>query len=222
MLTADSPLATATTTVVDIGLGNVGSVVNMLRRAGSPSTVATTADDIAAAHRLVLPGVGRWDTAIAALDTGGIRQALHHAANERGTPILGICLGMQLLMEASEEGPGRGLGLIPGRIQRFQPASDGLGRPLKVPHMGWNLVRGQADDDPLAASLVEDSRFYFVHSYHATDVPDQHVLMTANYGTEFVCGVRRENVRGVQFHPEKSHRFGLRLMEAFATSGAMC
>lgn len=215
MLSVAAP-ASAAVTVVDLDLGNVGSVVNMLRRAGSQATLATTAEEIARAERLVLPGVGHWDTAVAALDSGGVRKALEVAVIDRGVPLLGICLGMQLLLETSEEGSGRGLGWIPGRIQRFRPTKDVNGRPLKVPHMGWNLVRGRVADDPLSTSLLDASRFYFVHSYHATDVPPEHVLMTATYGEEFTCGVVRDNVRGVQFHPEKSHRYGLRLMQEFA------
>lgn len=197
--------------VVDIGTGNVGSVINMVRRAGGEAVVATTPDEVERGGGVVLPGVGHWDSAVAMLRQTGVGEAIVTTA-QRGTPVLGICLGMQLLLESSEEGRLDGLGLVPGRNVRFDLSQVPTGRHrLKVPHMGWNLVQ-PSRHDPLLAELDEQSRFYFVHSFHADGIDPGDALLRAWHGYEFVCGIRQGNVTGVQFHPEKSHRFGLQLM----------
>lgn len=211
MSTPHSP----TVTVAHLGIGNVGSVVNMLRHLGHPAHVSSSPDEIAAADKVVLPGVGHWETAVRRMDELGLREPLQDVVS-RGVPTLGICLGMQLLLEASEEGSGPGLGFVPGRLVRFRDTVDTRGQTLRVPHMGWNAVTLAAAEDPIVSRLEPDSRFYFVHSFHADGVPEQNTLLTATYGYDFVCGVRHENVWGFQFHPEKSHHYGMALMRAFA------
>lgn len=211
MPTPDSP----TVTVAHLGIGNVGSVLNMLRHLGHTARVTSDPDEVAAADKVLLAGVGHWETAVRQMDELGLRQPLEDVV-ARGVPTLGICLGMQLLLGSSEEGSGAGLGFVPGEVVRFRETADAKGQPLRVPHMGWNVVHPQAPEDPVVARLEPESRFYFVHSYHADRVPPENVLLTAPYGYEFVCGVRHENVWGFQFHPEKSHHFGMALMRAFA------
>jgi len=218
VLAARSPVSTPdspTVTVAHLGIGNVGSVVNMFRHLGHSARVTSSPDEIAAADKVVLPGVGHWETAVRQMDALGVREALEDVVS-RGVPTLGICLGMQLLLEASEEGPGPGLGFVPGKLVHFRETVDGNGQTLRVPHMGWNAVGLAAPEDPIVSRLEPDSRFYFVHSFHADGVPPENTLLTATYGYEFVCGVRHENVWGFQFHPEKSHHFGMALMRAFA------
>jgi glutamine amidotransferase len=218
VFTARSPVPTPdsrTVTVAHLGIGNVGSVVNMLRHLGHAVRVSSSPDEIAAADKVVLPGVGHWETAVRQLDELGVREALGEVVS-RGVPALGICLGMQLLLEASEEGSGPGLGFVPGKVVHFRETVGADGQTLRVPHMGWNAVEPTTLQDPIVSRLEPDSRFYFVHSYHADGVPSDNILLTASYGYEFACGVRHENVWGFQFHPEKSHRFGMALMRAFA------
>lgn len=202
--------------MIDFGLGNIGSIVNMLRRVGADVEVVSTPQALGRVAKLILPGVGHWDNALQRLD-GGFREVLNDLALNRRIPILGICLGMQMLFSSSEEGQLPGLGWVPGRIRRLTSGATGHdGRALKIPHMGWNLVTMQREDD-LTRGLANDSRFYFAHSYCADEVPTENVLMTTTHGSQFACGVRRDNIWGVQFHPEKSHRFGMKLMANFAS-----
>jgi glutamine amidotransferase len=195
--------------VVDYGVGNQGSVLNMYRRLGIEAARVAAAADIDAAERLVLPGIGAFDHCMRRLRDAGLEGPLR-AAVARGVPLLGICVGMQMLLEGSDEGRETGLGLIPGRAVRFAPAD----RAIKVPHMGWNRVQWQADDI-LNEGLRDEARFYFVHSYHAVCADPAHVLGTTAYGAEFASVIRTGRVYGVQFHPEKSHRFGLALLGNF-------
>jgi glutamine amidotransferase len=198
--------------LIDLGIGNLGSVTNMLNRAGAQ--VQRTADPaaLADASKIILPGVGSFDALVQKIDAAGIRKPLLEHARS-GKPLLGICLGMQVLSEGSDEGQLAGLGLIPGRVRRFQFAGDQA--HLKVPHMGWNRVAVRKDH-PLAHGLQEGARFYFVHSFYFDCAAPGDALLTTHYGFDFASGVQRENVMGVQFHPEKSHRFGLQLVQNFA------
>ncbi len=191
-------------------MGNLGSVQNMLRRAGVDSIVTSDPEDVKAATRLILPGVGAFDSAMRRLDESGLRGILELKANEEKIPIMGICLGMQLLCNGSEEGQLPGLGWIDAVAKKI-PNTSGL----KVPHMGWNIVE-PTRSSPLTDALGEEPRFYFVHSYgvHVTDQSDS--LMKCTYGIEFDAAINRGNIYGAQFHPEKSHRFGMTLLKAFA------
>lgn len=209
-MTAAGRGGNSTCVVVDSGLGNIQSVANMLRRVGAPVVVASTADDCRTAQKLILPGVGAFDGGMAALRRSGLDEAVLEAAG-RGAHVLGICLGMHLLFEGSEEGRVLGLGLIPGRVGRFR--LDGMS--LKIPHMGWNVVRPTRES---ALFSLEDAeqRYYHVHSYHVLCEAADDVTAVTRYGYDFPCAVQRGTVMGVQFHPEKSHRFGMALMQRFA------
>jgi len=197
-----------TVSIVAYGLGNLGSVTNMLRRIGADSRLVQTPEEIAASDRLLLPGVGAFGAGMALLEQRGLVPAIRAFAAS-GRPVLGICLGMQLLLEGSEEGDAEGLGLIPGRSHRLPPSA------IRVPHMGWNLVT-PTRADPLVGGLPDASRFYFVHSYHAVPEDPAHILGVTTYGVPFASMIRSENVMGAQYHPEKSHDFGKRVLANFA------
>jgi glutamine amidotransferase len=195
--------------VVDYGVGNLSSVSNMLRKAGGDVRVSHDPGEILAADKLLLPGVGHFDHGMKMLNGSGLREAIDRYALDLKRPVLGICLGAQILGKGSEEGVTPGLGWIDMVCHRFEAMPS-----IRVPHMGWNqIVRRKAS--PLLDGVRDDARFYFVHSYrmHCADSDD--VLATATYGIDFTCAVQRANIFGTQFHPEKSLRHGLALMKAF-------
>lgn len=201
-------------TIVDYGVGNLASIRNMLKKAGSEALISSRPEDILAAEKLVLPGVGAFDTCAEKLQQSGLQEVLNKKVLEEKTPLLGICVGMQLLMEGSDEGQLPGLGWIKGRIVRFRV--DKMSSPHKIPHMGWTEVITQ-NSSRLFDNMHEEPRFYFVHSYHPQPFSENDVMVYADYGYRFAAGLENENIMGVQFHPEKSHKFGLRLMENFIT-----
>lgn len=197
--------------IVNYGIGNIGSVINMLKHIGSEPRVASTVEDIEAATALLLPGVGAYGGAMEALSARGFCEPLRRRVREDGVPILGICLGMQLLGNGSEEGGAAGLGLIDADFVKFGfPAES----DLKVPHMGWNTISAKREN-PLFDLDAEEQRYYFVHSYYAKCNHSSDVIATCNYGSEFVCAYGADNILGVQFHPEKSHKFGMKLLRKF-------
>ncbi len=196
--------------IVDYGMGNLGSILNMFRRIGVRTRVAGDPESVRTAEKILLPGVGSFDAAMQRIDASGFREVLDHKAMEERVPVLGICLGMQLLTRRSEEGSLPGLGWIDADTRRF-PSSPGL----KVPHMGWNVAE-PTRESPLTAELPEDSRFYFVHSYFVRVDDSEHSVMRTTHGVEFDAAVQRDNIFGAQFHPEKSHKFGMRLLSNFA------
>jgi glutamine amidotransferase len=198
-------------TIIDYGMGNVGSISNMLRKLGVDSIVSGSESEILAADRLILPGVGAFDHGMRNLRERGLLSVLEETVRRRGVPCLGICLGMQLMARRSEEGCESGLGWLDAECVRFRPAA--AAAPIKVPHMGWNTVQTTR---PGFGWLNSDARFYFVHSYHLNCHDDGDVLGWTTHGYRFPAVVRRENAFGVQFHPEKSHRFGLEMLRAFA------
>lgn len=198
--------------ILDYGIGNVGSIRNMLKKAGAQSGIVHTAQELQACDKLILPGVGAFDEGMDRLDASGMRGALDSAVAQ-GKPVLGICLGMQMLGLSSEEGKREGLGYIRFRNVRFQLKDQ---PELKVPHMGWDVVTITDAQDALVAGITEQQRYYFVHSYHAQCEQPEDALMTCDYGYPFAAAVRCGNVRGTQFHPEKSHRFGMALLKNFA------
>ncbi len=201
--------AATSVVIVDYGLGNVRSIQNMLRRIDVPSSISRDPSQILTADRLILPGVGAFDTAMELLNASGARPALEEAVREEKTDVLGICLGMQLLGRSSEEGVLPGLGWIDADTRRL-PSGEGL----VVPHMGWDWVE-PAHKSRLFEGESADLRFYFVHSFAVVCDRDSDVLARCWHGYDFACAVASENVFGVQFHPEKSHRFGMDLLRRF-------
>ena len=197
--------------IVDCGMGNLSSIQNMFKKAGAEAVISSEIKDIERADHLVLPGVGSFDAGISQLRQRGLVEILSKKVLEKKTPILGICLGMQLMTQRSEEGKDPGLGWIDGETVRFRiDGQDGL----KVPHMGWNTVRG-IPKAPLLAGYQKEPRFYFVHSYHVVCRSKRDILAETYHGYDFVSAFAKENIYGVQFHPEKSHKFGLQLFKNF-------
>jgi glutamine amidotransferase len=191
--------------IVDYGLGNLGSVTKGFRHAGAETVLTGDPGELLRAHALVLPGDGAFGATMDEIRGRGLDSVLREAA-ARGTPLFGICIGMQVLFEESEEhGRHQGLGLLPGRVRRFEG-------PLPVPHMGWNRLAYRPH--PLFTGLAQGSHVYFVHSYFC-DAPDEVTLATSDYGRDFAAVVGRKSVLGVQFHPEKSQSIGLRMIENF-------
>ena len=199
--------------VVDYGLGNVQAFLTMFKRLGFDATRAKTASDLIGASKIILPGVGAFDHAIELLDQSGMRPVLETLVLKDRVPVLGICVGMQILGSSSEEGRLAGLGWVPGRVRSFRSSERSAILPL--PHMGWNDVVPKSDKS-LFAGLESDARFYFLHSYFFECDEPSHVAAVASYGLDFSCAVSAGNVYGVQFHPEKSHHFGARLLKNFA------
>lgn len=198
--------------IVDYGVGNLASIQNMLKKIGAPSKISSNGEEIGEAEKLILPGVGAFDTCAAKLQQSGLVEVLSKKVIQDKTPVLGVCVGMQLLAESSEEGILPGLGWIRGTIIKFRAAL--LPPGTKIPHMGWTDVTA-VKSSKLFEKMYEDPRFYFVHSYHAQLLDESDALIYAEYGYRFVAGVERANILGVQFHPEKSHKFGMKLLENF-------
>ena len=197
--------------VVETETANVGSVVNMCRRLGGDPVVSGDPETIASADKMFLPGLGAFDAAMASLHDSGLVEVVRLRASE-GVPVLGICLGMQLLFDSSEEGVAAGLGLIPGVVRRL-PVDSPIG-PVRIPHMGWSRLE-RCRPHSLTEGIGEDARFYFVHSYVAVPDDDRDIIGVSTHGSRFVSAVARQNVLGVQFHPEKSHRYGKALLGNF-------
>jgi glutamine amidotransferase len=200
-------------TIVDYGLGNVQAFLNVYKRLNIPARTASTPEALAGAERIILPGVGHFDHAMRQLNASGMRDTLDDLVQRRGVPILGVCVGMQMLARGSDEGSEPGLGWIDGNVRALDRLEAARGLPL--PHMGWNDVR-PVDERPLFRELANGARFYFLHSYYFECARPADVVAVAHYGTEFGCAVNAGNVWGVQFHPEKSHGFGIRLLQNFA------
>jgi glutamine amidotransferase len=200
-------------TIIDYGLGNVLAFVNVYTRLNIPVAVAKTAADLAGATRLILPGVGSFDHAMEQLDQSGMRATLEQLVVQQRMPVMGICVGMQMLASSSDEGKLPGLGWIDGRVRKFDLAA--MPRGTNLPHMGWNDVNPTVEGG-LFKGLEKDARFYFLHSYYFECAQAANVLAQTDYGPDFSCAVRRDNVYGVQFHPEKSHHFGSQLLSNFA------
>ncbi len=197
--------------ILSYGIGNLGSIRNMLKKAGTESEIVETPEALSACDKLILPGVGAFDSGMELLEKSGMRPALDEAV-QSGKPLLGICLGMQMLGQCSEEGKRKGLGYVPFQNIRFRLDS----AVLKIPHMGWNYVTVADETDPLVKGFAEKQRYYFVHSYHAKCEDERDALLLCDYGYPFAAAVRHGHVWGTQFHPEKSHRFGMSLLKNFA------
>ena len=199
--------------ILDYDMGNVGSIQNMIRKIGIKDIkISRDPVDVKAADKLILPGVGAFDTGMQKLEEYGLSDLIRHHALVERKPILGICLGMQLLGVSSEEGSLPGLGLVPFYCKRFTLSKDST---LKIPHMGWDRTQVAAQS-PLTKGLEEKQRYYYVHSFHVVCDHPENVLMTCNYEYIFAAAVHSDNIYGVQFHPEKSHMYGMKLLKNFA------
>lgn len=196
--------------IVDYGLGNVQAFKDVYNRLNLPVLIARSSKDLVDATKLILPGVGSFDYAITKLDESGMRKNIEDLVMDKQMPILGVCVGMQMLAKSSEEGKLKGLGWIDAIVKRFDTNND-----IILPHMGWNNVYPRSYDG-LYKNTKEDLRFYFLHEYYFDACEESDVEATANYEGEYACSVRRENIYGVQFHPEKSHHFGMQLLKNFA------
>lgn len=199
--------------IVDYGVGNLSSIRNILKKVGVQSTISSDNEVIEKANKLILPGVGAFDTCVQKLSESGLTDVLNRKVIQDKTPLLGICVGLQLLFASSEEGDLPGLNWIKGKNVKFKTPVQS--NPIKIPHMGWSDVHVKKPS-LLFDDMYDEPRFYFVHSYHPVVEQETDILVLANYGYDFVAGVEHENIAGVQFHPEKSHKFGMRLLENFA------
>lgn len=201
--------------IVNYGVGNLTSIKNMFKKSGVNATISGEEKDIAAASKLLLPGMGHFDNCMQKLNASGLRPLIEKKAFEEKIPILGICVGLQMFMASSEEGKEAGLNWIEGRTIRFREEKMDAG--LKIPNMGWHDIE-VVKPSPLMEGLEKESRFYFAHSFHVEPEQSSDTLVCANYGYRFAAAVERGNIAGVQFHPEKSHKFGLRLLKNFAVN----
>ena len=197
--------------IVNYGVSNVGSMLNMMRKLGIPAKAISTPGEVERASKIILPGVGAFDHGMRALMEMKLDGPLRERALN-GVPLLGVCLGMQMLARGSEEGTVGGLGLVEGRCVRFQPNGN---EAFRVPHMGWNELSIRAQSGLLKD--LDGARFYFVHSFYLVCDDPADELASAHYGVDFTAALHRQNVWGVQFHPEKSHRFGMTLLRNFAS-----
>ena len=198
------------TTIINYNLGNPKSIKNMLAYLGIESRISSNHAEITSADRLILPGVGHFQHGMEQLEQLGLIELLKKEVIEKKKPILGICLGMQLLTKYSEEGNLAGLGFIDAQTKKFELQN----ATLKVPHMGWNTVSFQKESK-LIQEVSENPRYYFVHSYYVDCVHQEDILCSTNYGEDFVSGFQHNNIFGLQFHPEKSHKFGMELLANF-------
>mgnify|MGYP001169297811 FL=1 len=198
-------------TIIDYDMGNLGSLLNMIKHVGGKAKISSSPEEISESKKIILPGVGRMDMGIKKLKDTKIDKAIHHASNSKQTKILGVCLGMHLLFEYGEEGKTNGLGLLKGRVSKFSFKEN---EKLKIPHMGWNKVNFSRDSN-FFSSLQNEGYFYFVHSYHVLCQDKSNIAATCNYGYNFTCAVESDGILGAQFHPEKSHTNGKNFYKKF-------
>ena len=199
--------------IVDYGLGNVQAIANIYKRLEIPARLARSSADLKDASHLILPGVGAFDWAMSRLNDSGMRATLDDLVQRQGRPVLGICVGMQMMARRSDEGSSEGLGWFDAGVRLFDDARF-TGR-THLPHMGWNDV-APVRSDGLFRELGTEARFYFLHSYYFAPNDPRDLLATAVYGERFACAVQRDHIVGVQFHPEKSHGWGVQLLKNFA------
>lgn len=198
--------------IIDYGLGNVKAFANVYKMLDIPAIIVTKPHDLIKVSRVIMPGVGAFDHAMKCLQDSGMREMLDEIVLHQQVPVLGICVGMQMLTNSSEEGVSPGLKWINGDVKKIVSS---FNNSIYVPHMGWNDVK-PLNNNELFRGLNDDSRFYFLHSYYVHCQRNEDVIAVTNYGGEFACAVNHENVFGVQFHPEKSHRYGMQLLKNFS------
>lgn len=198
--------------ILDYGVGNLTSIFNMLKKGGVDATITNNKDDISKASKLLLPGMGHFDNCMQRFNQSGMRPLVETMVLEKKIPVLGICVGLQMFMQDSEEGTEPGLNWIKGHTVRFRPQQMQEGQ--KIPNMGWldTVIKKKSG----LLEGLDDARFYFAHSYHVEVNDTADALLAASYGYEFTAAIERDNIMGVQFHPEKSHRFGMQLLKNFA------
>lgn len=199
--------------LIDYGLGNIRAFINIYKKLNIPVKIAQRVDDLTDVTKLILPGVGAFDHAMGQLERSGMRQRLEELVVQNKVPVIGICVGMQMLAHSSEEGKLPGLGWIDASVKKFDESK--INYSTHLPHMGWNDVKA-VKESGILKGLENDAMFYFLHSYyfHCNDSLD--TIATTNYGIEFSCAINKNNIYGVQFHPEKSHQYGIRLLKNFA------
>ena len=199
--------------ITDYGWGNIRAIANIYKKLNIAASIAESVEDLRAADKIILPGVGAFDSTMQSLNDSGLRKALEDAVVTAQKPVLGICVGMQMLARSSEEGALAGLGWIDAEVRKFDTAH--FPDPTHLPHMGWNDVRPR-DDSDLFRELGAEARFYFLHSYYFAPAAAADVLAETDYYGAFVSSVRAHHIFGVQFHPEKSHQWGIKLLRNFA------
>ncbi len=200
--------------IVDYGVGNLTSIQNMLKKGGTTSLISGKEADILSASKILLPGMGHFDNCMQRFNASGLRSTIEKKVFTDKTPLLGICVGLQMFMESSEEGNEAGLGWMAGKTVRFKPEQ--MNHSLKIPHMGWQEVK--AVKQSALWKGLEGSRFYFAHSFYVQPASVSDTLLMADYGYTIAVGLEKDNILGVQFHPEKSHRFGMQMLQNFANN----
>jgi glutamine amidotransferase len=199
--------------IIDYGVGNIKAFANIYKSLGMVAKIAQTSKDLIGATKLILPGVGHFDYAMERFAHSGMMEPSNELVMEKKIPVVGICVGMQMLAKSSEEGLLPGLGWIDGTVKKFDAAS--LKQSTRLPHMGWNDV-APVKENPLFYNLEEKARFYFLHSYYFQCNDQDDSIAVADYGVQFTCVVNHDHIYGVQFHPEKSHHFGIQLLKNFS------
>jgi imidazole glycerol-phosphate synthase subunit HisH len=200
-------------TIIDYGMGNIRAFANVYARLNIPVSVALTADDLKAATKIILPGVGAFDHAMRKLNNSGMRETLEKLVLDYRLPVIGICVGMQMMAKSSDEGVLPGLGWIDATVKRLNASV--LNSKTQLPHMGWNTIHPH-NENPLLLTFSNDSRFYFLHSYYFQCNNPNDTIATTEYGIQYCSAINNKNIYGVQFHPEKSHQWGIQLLKNFA------
>lgn len=203
--------------IVDYGVGNIQAFLTLFKQQGIAAAKASTPEELQGATRLILPGVGHFDHAMQRLNDSGLRPELERLVLQEAVPVIGICVGMQMLADTSEEGRLPGLGWVPGSVKSF--SSNPLMTKLPMPHMGWNTLQTKPDSRLFKAGFDNEPQFYFLHSYYFDAEDKRDVVASAYYGTDFDVAISRGHIHGVQCHPEKSHHWGAQLLKNFAEFG---